>query len=52
MQKFDEFVQDLLTTLTPAERLLLTELFARIQSNWHEAVDRENKPVIPAQRSS
>jgi len=45
MQKFDELVQDLLTTLTPAERLLLTELFARIQSNWHAAIDQENKPV-------
>jgi DNA-binding MarR family transcriptional regulator len=52
MQKFDEFVRDLLVTLSPAERLMLTELFGRIQSNWPDAVDQENKPVIPARRSS
>jgi DNA-binding MarR family transcriptional regulator len=50
MQKFDEFVRDLLVTLSPAERLMLTELFGRIQSNWHDAVEQESKPV--ARRSS
>ena len=34
-----EVAQGMLTTLTPTERLILVELFAKIQTNWKQTSD-------------
>jgi DNA-binding MarR family transcriptional regulator len=46
IQHIDEVAQGILKPLTPTERLMLVELFAKIQANWHDAAGQENRPFM------
>jgi DNA-binding MarR family transcriptional regulator len=36
--------ENILTPLTPTERLVLVELFAKIRANWSDAIGQEDRP--------
>ncbi len=38
----ERVAQGMLTALTPTERLVLVELFAKIRANWRDTIDQEN----------
>ena len=38
--------QSILTPLTPTERLVLVELFAKIRANWSDAIGQEDGPPV------
>src|SRR5436305_4757001 len=37
--QLEDLAQDLLAALTPAERLILVELFTKVQANWNQRQD-------------
>ncbi len=45
IHNLEDVAQGMLAALTPTERLVLVELFAKIRANWSNAADQQTRPA-------